>query len=111
MLKFLKVSQVKLEGRQAALGPVQAELIHNWSVLQSISCSKVTNSVLGALNSGEKKCSEPESFLLVFNAFYFLFAVAWDTVTTVALLLIKLLQLSQISKFADRQPYGLKSSF
>lgn len=29
MLKFLKVSHVKLEGREAALGPVQAELIHN----------------------------------------------------------------------------------
>lgn len=40
---------MKLEGRQAGLGPVQAELIHNSTVLQSISCSKITNCVLGAL--------------------------------------------------------------
>lgn len=29
VLKFPKVSQLELEGREAALGPVQAELIHN----------------------------------------------------------------------------------
>lgn len=112
MLKFLKVSQEKLEGRQADWGPVQAELMQNWSVLQSISCSKVTKTVCSELSALGRRTA------VSLNLFYcclmlFISYLQWLETQLPELPWCSVNYCNWViylNLLVD-QPYGLKSSF